>query len=131
MESNYQPSNRPDRQSLVELGKYFRDERIRIGLTSSESFVDYLEEITGIPHDTVTTRMFYNIESAKNVAKVEAMHLVVIACFAEKLFNQKPSLKYLVNPLTNTPFTAQELLAICYGWLDLKTGKKLIDCELF
>lgn len=128
---NYQASTRPDQQSLVELGKYLRDERIRIGLTSSESFIDYLEEVTRIPPDTVTARMFYNIESAKTVAKVEAMPLVAIACFAEKLFYKKPSIKYLINPRTNKPFTSQELLAICYGWLDLKTGKKLVDCELF
>jgi len=124
-------STRPDQQSLVELGKYFRDERIKIGLTSSDAFVDYLEELTSIPHDTVTARMFYNIESAKTVSKVEAMPLVAIACFAEKLFKQKPSEQYLVNPRTEKPFKSQELLAICYGWLDLKIGKKLVDCELF
>lgn len=117
---------RPVDQYRTALGHYLRDERIKIGLTSAEAFVDYLEEVTGLPSGVLTPRMVYNLEAAKSNIKVDAMPLTAIANFAENLFLNQPSTKYLINPRTKKPFTSDELLYILYGWIDLDTGEQIV-----
>lgn len=116
-------SIRPVDQYRTALGHYLRAERERIGLTSAEAFVDYLEEVTGLPNGVLTPRMVYNLEAAKSNVKVEMMPLTAIASFAENLFETQPNVKYLINPKTKKPFTANELLYILYGWINLDTGE--------
>ena len=117
---------RPVARIRVELGEYLRNERIKIGLTSAEAFVDYLEEVTGLPKGTVTPRMFYNLEAAKNTSKVEAMPFFALEKFAENLFKNQPDTQYLINPRTAKPFSANDLLCISYGWIDLYTGEEVV-----
>jgi hypothetical protein len=117
---------RPVDQYRTALGHHLRAERERIGLTSAEAFVDYLEETTGLPNGALTPRMVYNLEAAKSNVKVEMMPLTAIACFAENLFLHQPSTQYLINPRTKKPFTANELLYILYGWICLETGEEIV-----
>lgn len=117
---------RPVDQHRTALGHHLRAERERIGLTSAEAFVDYLEEITGLPNGVLTPRMVYNLEAAKSNVKVEMMPLTAIANFAENLFANQPNVRYLLNPKTKKPFTANDLLYILYGWVDLDTGEQIV-----
>ena len=119
-------SVRPVARIRLELGKYLRNERIKIGLTSAEALVEYLEEVTGLPNGTVTPRMFYNLEAAKNNIKVEAMPFFALQKFAENLFKNQPDTQYLINPRTAKPFSADDLLCISYGWIDLHTGEEIV-----
>lgn len=113
-------------QYRTALGHHLRSERERIGLTSAEAFVDYLEETTGLPNGVLTPRMVDNLESAKSNVKVEMMPLTAIASFAENLFLDQPNTQYLINPQTKKPFTANDLLYILYGWIDLDTGEQIV-----
>lgn len=120
---------RPVDQYRTALGHHLRAERERIGLTSAEAFVDYLEEVTGLPNGVLTPRMVYNLEAAKSNVKVEMMPLTAIAAFAENLFETQPNVKYLINPKTKKPFTANDLLYILYGWIDLDTGEEIVQIK--
>lgn len=121
---------RPVDQCRIALGHYLRAERERVGLSSAEAFVDYLEEVTGLPNGVLTPRMVYNLEAAKSNVKVEMMPLTAIAAFAENLYANQPNTQYLINPSTKKPFTANELLYIIYGWICLDTGEKLVGINL-
>ena len=117
---------RPVDSCRTALGRHLRAERERIGLTSAEAFVDYLEEVTGLPTGVLNARMVYNLEAAKSNVKVEMMPLTAIAAFAENLYLNQPNTQYLINPQSKKPFTANELLYILYGWIDLDTGEEIV-----
>lgn len=101
-----QPSIKPIDECRIALGHYLRAERIRIGLTSAEAFVEYLEETTKLFNGVLTPRKVYNLEAAKSNVKVEMMPLTAIAWFAENLFLAQPNTQYLINPKSKKPFTA-------------------------
>jgi hypothetical protein len=70
--------------------------------------------------------MVYNLEAAHSSLKVDAMPLNAIACFAENLFLNQPNTQYLINPKSKKPYTADDLLYILYGWINLDTGEEIV-----